>query len=188
MNKITCFITAGLICLIAGTATAQEPTPTSPASPKLYIGPGIGITYGGIAGIKAEYVFVKHFSAFAGAGYYMSGLGYTFGATAKLLPTRRFSPLIYAMYGSNAAIYVDGVRQYNKIYAGPSAGIGADLKVGRGGNKLFFGIQYGIWHPDFKKDWETVKQHPGIELYNEPIPVGFNFGFNFAIKSSKSSR
>lgn len=190
MNKITRFITAGFTCLLAGTATAQNSTQTAapPAAPKFYIGPGIGMTYAGVAGIKAEYVFVKHFSVFAGAGYYLCGLGYTFGATAKLLPNRRFSPLLYGMYGSNAAINVEGARQYNEIYTGPSVGIGADLKVGRGGNKLFFGLQYAFWHPDFRKDFEVVKQQPEIEIYNDPIPVGFNFGFNFAIKSAKGSR
>lgn len=191
MNKVSHLIKAGLLCLYGSTALAQDHMPAAtppPASPKVFIGPGLGITYGGLVGVKAEYVFVKHFSAFAGAGYYINNLGYNFGLTAKLLPDRKFSPLVYGMYGSNSVINVIGARQYNKVYSGPSAGIGADLKVGRNGNKMFFGIQYGFWHPDFKKDFEVVKQQPDIETYAEPIAIGYNFGFNFALKSAKHKK
>lgn len=75
----------------------------SSKSQTLFIGPGIGFDHGGI-GVKAEFQPVKYVGIFAGAGYNLANVGVNAGIIYNVLPDKRVTPVITAMYGYNAVL------------------------------------------------------------------------------------
>ncbi|RQO31613.1 hypothetical protein DBR32_06575 [Taibaiella sp. KBW10] len=181
MKKTFCLLALALGALTLSAKEKQTLSHKQESYTKLFVGPGIGITYGGIVGIKAEFLPIKQLGIFAGGGYYLVNPGYNVGASFKILPDARFCPLVYGMYGCNSAINMEGNKSYNKVYSGFSTGIGADLRVGKNSNKLFFGLQYGFWNSKFNEDFGRIKADPRFHVTAEPAHIGLNFGFNFAL-------
>lgn len=177
MKKIICILAAGICFSGAGAQEKQTLSHKQNDRPILFFGPGIGITYGGLVGVKAELVPVKTLGISAAAGYYLIGPGFNVGVNFKVFPDARFCPLIYGTYGSNSVIKVEGARSRDKIYKGFGTGIGADLRVGKNSNKIFLGLQYSFWDPQFETDFQDLKS----SYTTTPSRVGFNFGFNFAL-------
>jgi hypothetical protein len=147
---------------------------------RAYFGMGLGLDYGGI-GIKAEFLPIKYVGIFAGVGYNIASVGVNGGVSIKALPNCRITPTAIGMYGYNSVIVVSGASQYNKVYYGPTVGIGGELKVGRHQNKLYAALLYPFRSEKFDKDYDVIKTTPGIEVTQEKSPVTFSFGFNFAL-------
>lgn len=169
-----------LIVLLSGTYHGYSQSTLNYDYKHMYAGLGLGLDYGGV-GLKVEYLPIKYFSAFGAIGYNLQGPGINFGVSYKILPNRKFTPLVQAMFGYNSAIVVDGLATYNQTYYGLSAGIGADLRLGRKGNKLYFGLFYPFRPSEFYDDMDKVKADPRISSIQDALPITFSIGFNWAL-------
>ncbi len=180
MKKI---IAAATVFSMLNTGLALAQNNKDPHSPsKLYLGAGIGQVYGGLIGLNLSYEPIQGLGIMAGGGYFLAGLGYNGGIYYRLLADQKVNPLVYGLYGTNAAIKVVGASHYDKTYLGPSVGVGSFFKVGRGGkNRLFLGIHYMIRSKDFDRDFAIVKNDPRVDDITKPLPVSFNFGFHFPL-------
>lgn len=143
-----------------------------------YLGIGFGLEHGGL-GLKMEYLPIKYIGLFGGVGYNFVGVGLNAGATFKALPDCKITPVAIGMYGYNSVILVRGASQYNKIYYGPTVGIGGELKVGRRKNKLYASVLYPFRSKEFDRDYDNIRTNTSITI--EKSPVAFSFGFNFAL-------
>lgn len=147
---------------------------------RAYFGMGIGLDYGGL-GVKGEFLPIKYVGIFAGAGYNIAKIGFNAGVSFKVLPDSKITPTAIGMYGYNAVIVVSGASQYNKVYYGPTVGIGGELKVGRKQNKLYAALLYPFRNTSFENDYEDLRHNPAVNITQEKSPVTFSFGFNFAL-------
>jgi len=147
---------------------------------QFYLGLGTGMDYGGL-GFKFEYLPIKHLGLYAGAGYNFLGIGLNAGASFKLLPDRRLSPVVMGMYGYNGVISIKGASKYNKTYYGFSAGAGAELKLGERDNTLYFGVFYPFRNQPFHNDYDAVIADRHVFISQDLLPVTFSVGFNFSL-------
>ncbi|MBN8850599.1 MAG: hypothetical protein BGO55_31195 [Sphingobacteriales bacterium 50-39] len=177
-----------LSCTI--TSRAQErktvsPGPyasTDPSYDKLNLGIGFGFDYGGIGGNLTVYP-QKNIGLFVGGGYAFAGFGYNAGIKCRLLPAKpssQFTPFFMAMYGYNAAVHVSNASQYDKMYYGPTFGIGFDLgshEQGKGQFSLAFFVPIRSTNPNDYIDY--LKNTYGITFKNKILPIGFSVGYKF---------
>ncbi|MBW7891585.1 MAG: hypothetical protein H3C48_11295 [Chitinophagaceae bacterium] len=162
------------LCLvIANAGTAQN-------NQALFIGPGFGFDHGGI-GAKVEYQPVKYFGVFAGLGYNLANVGLNGGIVYNILPDKRITPVLTAMYGYNAIMkvkYLNGT-DYG-VYNGITFGGGVDFKLGRNKkSKINVNLLIPLREAAFFRDYNHIRENGTIE--QDIFPVAFSFGWNFAI-------
>ena len=153
-----------------------ESTPTIVSA-----GVGLGLDYGGI-GARLTVMPEKHIGLFFGGGYALAGFGYNTGAMLIANPDKRVSPTVSFMYGYNAAIAIDGASQFNKIFYGPSIGVGLRSKSRRDEKNYW---QFELFLPFRPAEFDTyldiLRSNPAIKGLSKPLPVSFSFGYHFII-------
>ncbi|MCL2131329.1 MAG: hypothetical protein FWH36_02555 [Lentimicrobiaceae bacterium] len=157
--------------------TSEEPTQVD--APKFYFGVGMGFDYGGIFGIKAEYLPIKYFGIFGGVGYNLLSVGWNAGLTCKTLPDKQVSPNLMVFFGYNAVVIIDNYSEYNMTSYGVSFGVNLDIKIKR--NKLSIGLFFPIRSSEFKEHYHKLENDPNIVWDNKLLPIAFGVGFNFGI-------
>ncbi len=86
-------------------AQVQEAQPVE-KTPKMNIGLGLGLDYGGIGG-RFTVLTSQRFGLFAGLGYNLHGAELQWrGGVVRLAPDKRVCPTLHAMYGYNAVIVI----------------------------------------------------------------------------------
>jgi len=169
-----------LSCTI--TSRAQSQYTGSDEFDKVNIGLGLGFDYGGI-GANVTFYPQKNVGLFAGGGYAFAGFGYNAGVKLRLLPAKpssQFTPFIMAMYGYNAAVHVSGASQYDKMFYGPSFGLGFDLgshEEGKGQFSLALFVPIRSPNPNDYMDY--LKDTYGITFKNKILPIGFSVGYKY---------
>ncbi len=160
-----------LFCGIIIGATAQN-------NPSLFIGPGIGFDHGGF-GAKLEFQPEKHIGIFAGLGYNLASAGANGGVIFNILPEKRVSPMLTAMYGYNAVIkvqYLDGTD--HGVYSGLTAGAGVDFKLGRSEkSKINVSLLVPFRNAGFFNDYNNLRQNG--EISQDMLPIAFSVGWNY---------
>ena len=146
---------------------------------QIYLGPGMGLDYGGIIGAKFEYLPVKNFGFYAGLGYNLLSVGWNVGTTLKILPDKPVSPNLMLFYGYNGVIKVVGASPLDMTSYGITIGGNLDIKTGNNGNKLSIGLYAPIRSQEFMNHYNYLKSF-GI-LQNELLPIAFSIGFNVFI-------
>jgi hypothetical protein len=174
-NKLTImkrlFTIGLLICVVSGFAQGDS---------KGSFGVGLGFDYGGI-GARIMGQPSKNFGIFGGVGYVVAGVGFNGGVQGIFNSKGRATGYVTAMYGYNAALKVTGMIQVNKIYYGPSFGLGVRLASRRNDiNYWNFAILLPVRDPDFQRDIDGLNAL-GAKLSSVP-PVGFSVGFNFGFR------
>jgi len=151
-------------------SSSQQTTQSQPQKKNLnrriYLGPGVGLDYGGMVGAKIEYLPVKFFGIFGALGrsVLLSGGG-SVGATLKILPNEQFSPNLMFLYGYQGAFTgLPGV-EYNVLAIGGNL----DIIIGRRGNKLSVGIFAPIESEKFTS-------------YSDVMSTAISIGYNFVLK------
>jgi len=139
----------------------------------MFIGPGLGLEYGGIGG-KFEYLPIKYLGIFGAGGYNLAGFGWNAGLSFKVLPGKKVTPIIDAMYGYNA-IVANGFFADFKTYYGPTFGGGVDIRMGRRDNKLTTTILFPVHSSEYKA---LVGEDGGYSTTPVTISVGFNYSLN----------
>src|SRR5690349_17100641 len=95
MNRTTLIIFCLLFISLVGHSQDQQKPSRS------FLGIGLGLDYGGI-GMKLEFLPIKALGLFGGFGYNLVQPTYNAGASLKLAPGKRGTPVISCMYGYNA--------------------------------------------------------------------------------------
>ncbi|HCW06531.1 MAG TPA: hypothetical protein DGG95_04105 [Cytophagales bacterium] len=139
------------------------------------IGFGLGLDYGGI-GAKLSFYPDKHIGVFGSVGYALAGVGYNFGAIARLAPDKKVVPTLSFMYGYNAVIYIQNTFQ--KIYYGTSLAGGIILNPRRNENTFWhFQLIVPFRSSEFTNDYNYWK-NAGAQFSSEPSPVGISVGYH----------
>lgn len=149
---------------------------------RLDFGVGLGIENGGLLGVQLEYSPVSRLGIFISGGYYMVAAGYGAGLKGYLMPKKVEKPFrLYAlaMYGTNSAIYVEGTSEYNKVYVGPSFGLGMEMRFGKKkANGFNVSLVVPVRSNEYGDDVEMLKNNPYIENFTEPLPVTFSMAYH----------
>ncbi|MFC2122010.1 hypothetical protein ACFLTI_10500 [Bacteroidota bacterium] len=175
-----------LLCLFFFTihTNAQESISTPFQSDKITVGIGGGMDFGGFGANVLVYP-QKNFGLFAGAGYAIAGFGFNAGAKIRLVsnkPTSKFSPYALAMYGYNAAIAVTNADQYNKLFYGPSVGIGFDYsKKPEKKGYLSIALLIPLRKPEVESYMDNLTRNHGVQFQNDLPPVGISIGYRIII-------
>lgn len=180
-----------IICLLACFVfisiqlKAQEISPAPVLTDKISIGIGIGQEHGGFGANLTAYP-IKSIGIFGGLGYNMVGAGYNIGLKFRLIPakpTATVTPYFVAMYGYNAVIKVSGASQFDKIFYGPTFGVGIDYKS-YSKSKIYysFGINVPIRGTEVDEYMDDLKTKHNVEFKTGLIPITFTIGFKYILK------
>src|SRR5579872_6137572 len=152
------------------------------------LGLGLGFDYGGI-GMNFTVYPQKNIGIFAGGGYALAGFGYNLGLKFRLNPDNRFIPFAMIMYGYNTAIAVsDGGGGFgynsgnlNKLFYGPTAGVGIDIKSRRAAGYWSFALTIPFRGQDANNYMNELEANNGVSFSNKPSPVGLSIGYRFIL-------
>ncbi len=146
------------------------------------IGLGLGLDYGGIFGVKAGYSPVKHLNLFVAGGLQFSGFGWQIGAMGYIMPktTKQFvRPFFKVMYGINAATYVDGIDEYNKLFQGLTVGSGSEFRFGKKKKHGFnVEINYPFRSKEFFDTYDKMQNDSRITGLLDPSPITISMGYH----------
>ncbi len=166
MKKI--FLATTFFTVVVSTTFAQKQQPQQLKAynyshgPKVSMGVGFGLDYGGI-GMKAELLPTGGgLGIFAGIGYNLAKLGYNIGVSIRPFVNAKLQPFVMAMYGYNGVIHYE-YDNATYVNYGLSGGIGGELKVNKRQDRLYAAILYPF--------------RDGVY----PMPVTFSLGFNFLL-------
>jgi hypothetical protein len=188
------FSTAVAILMFFTVTHAQDPFPQKPPSPSTFseqprasdiftLGIGFGQDYGGFGGNLTVYP-QRNIGLFLGFGYALAGFGYNAGIKLRLLPDHGHSkvrPFIEGMYGYNAAIVVTNYTQDNKMFYGPSMGVGLDIgPTTAGKGYLSLAILVPFRSPDVQNYIDQLNAN-GVSFSNNLIPITFSIGYKFIL-------
>jgi hypothetical protein len=164
---------------------AQDSVPAPVQYDKIAVGLGIGQDYGGF-GVNLTYYPLKSIGLFGGLGYTLVGFGYNAGMKLRLLsnkPKAKVTPYILAMYGYNAAIKVSGAEEYDKLFYGPTFGLGIDFKsYPRSKIYYSFAILLPVRGSDVDAYMDDLKTNHNVEFKNDLFPVTFSLGLKYILK------
>jgi len=151
------------------------------SQPKVNIGLGIGLDYGGIGG-RVTYLPIKVIGVFAALGYALVDVGYNVGAQFRILPDGRLCPTVGFMYGYNGVIKIQNASTLDKIYYGPSLSAGLEIHFKGKPNYLNIELVVPFRSKEFHDDWDRIKQLPNISIQADPLPIAISVGYHFALK------
>ena len=142
------------------------------------LGLGVGLDKG-VIGIQFQIKPVAPLVIFGYLGTALSGPG--FGGGFKLrVPNIRFAPYILAMYGTNSSIYIKDLDRYNKVFKGPTYGIGLEIHRKRNLHNFFdIAVLLPIRPPEYDQMLQNVRKDPRVETYGEPGLVTLSFSYHF---------
>ena len=86
------------------------------------------------------------------------------------------------MYGYNGVIVIEDAEEFNKLYYGPSFGLGVEVS-GKRNNRNFLRLQLllPLRPTDFKDDLDRLRRNPAIEIRSEPPDFGVSIGYHFGV-------
>lgn len=175
----------GILSFSCGCINAQTPTDTlviNKNAEKVSLGIGAGLDFGGFGGNLLVYP-QKNIGFFGGFGYALAGAGYNVGTKVRFLSEKnpRTHFYVMGMYGYNAAIKISGASEYNKIYYGPSFGIGIDT-----GKRSY---KKGYWtmallipiRSSEVQDYMDELEDDGVDFKNGLLPFTFSIAYRFGL-------
>ncbi len=88
------------------------------------------------------------------------------------------------MYGYNAAVAVTDAppgSNFNKVFYGPSAAVGVDLKTRNGNGYWSLALTIPFRSPDVDNYINDLQTNDGVSFSNKPLPIGFSVGYRFIL-------
>lgn len=147
------------------------------------LGLGIGQDYGGL-GLSLTVYPQKNIGLFGSFGYAFAGTGYNFGAKLRLIPEDRFkriSLFALGMYGYNAVVTVIDESSYNKLFYGPSAGAGIDLRFIRNRGYFSFGVIVPFRDPEVDEYMNYLENSKNVDFGSGLIPFTISIGYKIIL-------
>ena len=143
------------------------------------LGLGAGLPYGAI-GLRLGTNIINGLNLFGGLGYQISGVGYNIGVLKDFPSSSMTQFYLTGMYGTNAAIKVLELSEYNKVYTGPSVGLGIKVNSRKiEGNYWDLGLLLPIRSSHYEDDETALKNDPRILKFQAPWAVLIVVGYNF---------
>ena len=148
-------------------------------------GLGLGLDYGGI-GVNFTQYLTKNTGLYAGVGYALADIGFNAGVKFRFISEKsRVTPFLTAMYGYNTAVVVSNAATYNKIFYGPSTGIGIDFARGQGKKGyVSLALIVPVRGSEVDKYLNDLRAQHGISI-SSPSPITFSIGYRFILKLAK---
>lgn len=173
-----------LLFFLSGAISAQDSI-SHPVKPDvLSFGVGFGFDYGGIGGNLTAYP-TKNVGLFAGAGWAIAGIGYNAGVKVRFLSGKPKSALTFsgiAMYGYNSVVVVVGDSRHNKIFYGPTVGVGLDFKLKPESIGYWtVSLLVPIRSSEYRDYMDDLELNEGVEFKGRLRPIGVTFGYRFII-------
>lgn len=144
-------------------------------------GLGLGLPYGAF-GARLASNLANHTALFGGLGYHIAGVGYNFGLLVSIPSESQTEFYLTAMYGTNGAIKVQGLDEYDNVFTGPSFGLGVKVNSNRiEGNYWDFGLLLPITSSEFDEQETLVRNDPRVSGFTAASPVLIVIGYNFSL-------
>ena len=190
MSRITRSITIGLSLLLTWSYSQAElngkvstATPLAPVNHFFDAGVGAGLDYGGLAGLKLAYILpFPYVSVFASGGYDLVNAGWNTGVTIHFLPETSqyfFRPNVKVMYGVNGRTGVTDTNQYDKLYLGPTVGLGFEFRFGPQKSDGFdLDVNLPLHGKDYRDQLAAIKSDPQVVQYDAPLPFAISIGYH----------
>jgi hypothetical protein len=139
------------------------------------VGVGLGFDYGGVGGHFILYP-QKNIGLFAGIGWVPGGVGFNGGVKLRIKnEASPVDPYFMAMYGYNAVAYSQTDNRLNKIFYGPSFGIGIDVHR----RKYYLGYwSFALLVPIRSEEARTWASQPSNGSF---FPLSFSVGYKFIV-------
>ena len=173
-----------LFLTISISVHSQDTIKVSKHIDNLSFGIGMGLDLGGFGGSLLYYPH-KNIGVFAGVGYALIGVGYNAGVKLRLLskkPTSRVNPYFLLMYGYYASIKVKNSTDLNKMFYGPTFGVGLDYKPKfKGIGYWSFALLIPIRAPEVDDYIEYLRNKKRVSFDHELLPFGVSIGYRFII-------
>ncbi|MBK8341273.1 MAG: hypothetical protein IPK99_15370 [Flavobacteriales bacterium] len=142
----------------------EKKAPTEAAS--FTVGIGGGLDFGGL-GIQVSSRPEPPLNLFAGVGYNFGGLGFNGGIAWRALPRHIVCPFLLGMFGYNAVIALKDKKEFKKIYYGPTAGAGIEVRAPNWRGHLELAVLYPFRSKNSARTWRTCRgiRATGISLF-----------------------
>ena len=152
---------------------------------KKALGIGVGLDYGGIGANVTVYPH-KNFGLFASIGYAAIQLGYNVGVKARLT-FNQHRPLcsVYelGMYGYNTVFKIQGMSSLNKMFYGPSVGVGFETPVRPNKTGFWsFSLLLPIRSTEALDYYDQLKQNPNVTIKSALQSFALSIGYKFNIR------
>lgn len=180
------------VCMMASLAQAQNTTVNSERATyakALYVGAGFGFDHGGL-GLKASFEPLKHLGLFGGVGYNLAGVAGNGGLIFNILPARKVTPTLIAMYGYNAVLQIKSTGNNGEtvknsaMFDGLTFGAGLDVKWGRQPQKISFSLLVPLRNHAFFDNYNYFKS-VGYEFSPDIVPVAASVGWSMNLFRAK---
>ncbi len=179
MTKTLVKILLVLISLFAGTTIKAQDNHLSSMKGESSLGIGNGLPYG-VLGIRFGTNLVDNLCLFGGLGYQIYGVGYNMGLLKDFESNSLTQFYLTGMYGTNVAIKVKGLSEYDNVYTGATLGMGIKINSRKTeGNFWDIGLLVPIRSSSFKNDINQIKNDPRVVEFNDASPVLITLGYNF---------
>jgi hypothetical protein len=145
------------------------------------VGLGLGQDLGGI-GANLTYYATNRLGFQGGLGYALAGMGYNAGIKYRFLKGETLSKRTFylvGMYGYNAAIKVNNNASLNKVFFGPSFGLGFDSKA-LGASHTYW--SFGCLIPFRGDDLQNYIDDNNINLSNDFYPITLSISYKMIIR------
>ena len=174
-----------VVCLICMMADVKVNAQDKRKEDIVNAGIGFGMDFGGI-GANIMYYPHRNVGLFFGGGYAIAGFGYNAGVKFRInseIPHVAM-PFLIAMYGYNAAIYVDGNTELNKMFYGPTFGVGVDLRSKKVSSAGYWSLSIMLPIRSYEVESYTniLRDYYGVPM-STLSPVGFSVGYKFILNN-----
>lgn len=163
-------------------AEAQLNTTVARPTDVVTLGLGLGLDHGGI-GANLIFYPQRNIGIFGGIGYALAGAGWNVGLKLRTIsdnPSSKVSFFFLAMYGYNAAIAVVNKSSLNKLFNGPTFGLGIDTRMKPDKRHYWsFALLIPVRSSEVDDYFDYLKYAQGVEFNNQLMPVGFSFSYKY---------
>ena len=157
----------------------------TPTFDKTSVGFGGGMDFGGLGANLTVYP-TRRLGIFGGVGYAFAGIGVNGGFKLRFAPDESENKahfFLMGMYGYNAAVAVTNRTDLNKLFYGPTFGIGVDF-ARRYYKKGYWTLALCIpvRSPDVDYYMNTLRNVYGVDFKNGLTPVTVSVGYRIVLK------
>lgn len=173
------------IIQFATTIHAQDYLPKAKTYDGTSIGVGVGQDFGGVGIGVLHYGNYKYVGIFGGVGYTPAGIGLNGGLKVRLISSNvraKVNPFVLGMYGYTTALSVSNDTQLNKIFYGPTIGLGLDLKF-RQYSRGFWTLAL-LFPTDKTKAYDYMqylRAYKQVTFENELPSFNFSIGYRYLL-------